>query len=309
VLTGEAERIESAGATAAGDAPMAVDPPGLAAAEQSADRPTTEELIRILADARKNALDYADSLPNLTCQQTTQRLFAVAGIGDWKLRDAIVEDLTYVNHEESRTVLGQKTAGDLPDNRISSTGEFGGALTNIFKPESKAEFTWKESVTLRGEPAEVFDYRVAKENSAFALVAPGGGAQVGYHGRIYVDRATHGVMSVTNITDEVPKNFPIRKVAVRVDYDYVAINDHDYLLPVSAQLITKVSGSSLSWGSAQAQRYRVQQLPPVRIERCGLWGPGRRKHRSRKGRGNRMGWDDRIPAREVSGEAGSLPHV
>jgi hypothetical protein len=246
VLTGEAERIESAGATAAGDAPMAVDPPGLAAAEQSADRPTTEELIRILADARKNALDYADSLPNLTCQQTTQRLFAVAGIGDWKLRDAIVEDLTYVNHEETRTLLGQKTAGDLPDNRISSTGEFGGALTNIFKPESKAEFTWKETVTLRGEPAEVFDYRVAKENSAFALVAPGGGAQVGYHGRIYVDRATHGVISITNITDEVPKNFPIRKVAVRVDYDYVAINDHDYLLPVSAQLITKVSGSSLT---------------------------------------------------------------
>jgi hypothetical protein len=162
------------------------------------------------------------------------------------LRDAIVEDLTYVNHEETRTLLGQKTAGDLPDNRISSTGEFGGALTNIFKPESKAEFTWKETVTLRGEPAEVFDYRVAKENSAFALVAPGGGAQVGYHGRIYVDRATHGVISITNITDEVPKNFPIRKVAVRVDYDYVAINDHDYLLPVSAQLITKVSGSSLT---------------------------------------------------------------
>ena len=53
-------------------------------------------------------------------------------------------------------------------------------------------------------------------------------------------------MSITNITDDVPKNFPIRKVAVRVDYDYVAINDHDYLLPVSAQLITKVSGSSLS---------------------------------------------------------------
>lgn len=27
-----------------------------------------------------------------------------------------------------------------------------------------------------------------------------------------------------------------------MDYDYVAVNDHDYLLPVSAQVVTKVGG-------------------------------------------------------------------
>lgn len=49
------------------------------------------------------------------------------------------------------------------------------------------------------------------------------------------------------ITDEQPKNFPIRRGAIRVDYDYVAINNHDYLLPVSAQVITEVhkTGGSL----------------------------------------------------------------
>jgi hypothetical protein len=52
-------------------------------------------------------------------------------------------------------------------------------------------------------------------------------------------------MSLTMITDEQPKKFPIRKAAIRVDYDYVAINDHDYLLPVSAQVVTKVSGDLL----------------------------------------------------------------
>ena len=67
-----------------------------------------------------------------------------------------------------------------------------------------------------------------------------------YHGQVYIDRATHGVMSVTNIADDIPKKLSIRGAAVRVDYDYVAINDHDYLLPVTAQVITKLNGNSFS---------------------------------------------------------------
>jgi VWFA-related protein len=243
VLTGEGKHIAPGGTASTDDAVTAVDQPGLTAAQQPADRPTQEELDRILADARKNALAYADALPNLICQQTTQRYDAKWN-GDWWHKDTIVEVLSYVNHKESRILVGDLTAGEMSGTRISSTGEFGEALTNIFKPESKAKFTWREADTLRGEPAEVFDYRVEQENSPFVLNAlPEAVANVAYHGRIYIDQATHGVMRITIITDEQPKKFPIRKAAIRVDYDYVAINDHDYLLPVSAQVVTKVSGN------------------------------------------------------------------
>jgi hypothetical protein len=120
-------------------------------------------------------------------------------------------------------------------------------MTSIFQPDAKANFTWAETVTLHGEPAEVFDYRVEQANSNFMLNNPPfPAAKVGYHGRIYIDQATHGVMSLSIITDEAPKHFPIRKAAVRVDYDYVAINDHDYLLPVSAQVVTKLPGESIT---------------------------------------------------------------
>jgi hypothetical protein len=37
----------------------------------------------------------------------------------------------------------------------------------------------------------------------------------------------------------VPKKFPFRAASVSVDYDYVLINKHDYLLPVGAQIILK----------------------------------------------------------------------
>ena len=78
----------------------------------------------------------------------------------------------------------------------------------------------------------------------------------GFHGRIYVDRATRGVRSVTMITDDVPDNFPIRKAAVRVDYEYVAINDHDYLLPVTAQVVVSRNGNMLERNDLEFSNFR-----------------------------------------------------
>ena len=247
VLTGEPNRKASEPAGAANDAPITVDPPAMTAAEQTANRPTEAELSRILEDTRKHGLQFADTLPDLICEQTTHRLFDTNESGKWTLKDTIVEQLTYVNHEENRTLLGKSTAGDESSVRISSTGEFGAAMISIFQPDAKANFTWAETATLHGEPAEVFDYRVEQANSNFMLNNPPfPPAKVGYHGRIYIDQATHGVMSLSIITDDAPKHFPIRKAAVRVDYDYVAINDHDYLLPVSAQVITKLPGETIT---------------------------------------------------------------
>ena len=258
VLTGEGEHIANGGTTPTGDAPTAIDPPGLEAVEQTTDRPTQEELDRILEDARKNALDYRDRLPNLICQQTTQRLSDPNEKGDWRLENTIVEVLSYVNHEETRTLIGVKSAGDMPEMRInmSSSGEFGESLAGIFRLESKARFTWKETGTLRGEPAEVFEYRVEQANSDFSLANPEAMVMVGYHGRVYIDRATHEVKNFTMFTDEQPKRFTVRKAAIRVDYDYVAINNHDYLLPVSAQVVTKVSGDLLKRNDLTFSNFR-----------------------------------------------------
>jgi hypothetical protein len=81
-------------------------------------------------------------------------------------------------------------------------------------------------------------------------------AKVSYHGRIYIDQASHEVKSLTMITDEQPKKFPIRKAAIRVDYDYVAINDHDYILPVSAQVVTRMSGDLLKRNDLTFSNFR-----------------------------------------------------
>jgi hypothetical protein len=258
-LTGSASQIASAGS---GAAPLRLDPPGLETAAHAVDLPGPEEIDRILTDVQKNALNYGDSLPNLICQQNTNRFIDVRGDGDWRPMDSIVEVLTYVDHRESRTVVGgeKNNLKEDPEHVLElgmvSTGEFGLALSNLFKPESKAEFTWKETGTLHGEGVEVFDYRVEQATSSFSLTVPENSVKVGYHGEVYIDRSTHGVKSITMIADGVPKKFPIRSAAVRVDYDYVAINGHDYLLPVSAQVVAGQGGSLLERNDLEFANFR-----------------------------------------------------
>lgn len=244
VLTGGEPQVARGSEAEAGEISGA-DPSAPEAAGPIGDRPTHEEWDGILADVRENALAYANSLPNLICLQTTQRLHAAAGRADWTLKDTILEQLTYVDHKESRTEIDKKNLrNNLGDISVLSEGEFGPVVANIFKPEAKAKFTWKETVSLRGEPAEVFEYSLAKENSALWIIALERTATVGYHGQIYVDRATHNVMRLTEVVDETPEKFFVRKAVIRVDYDYVAINNHDYILPVRAQLIAALGANS-----------------------------------------------------------------
>ena len=37
----------------------------------------------------------------------------------------------------------------------------------------------------------------------------------------------------------MPKKFPFKAASVSVDYDYVMINKHDYLLPVGAEILLR----------------------------------------------------------------------
>jgi hypothetical protein len=121
-----------------------------------------------------------------------------------------------------------------------SAGEFGVALSGLFRPASKADFTWKKTGVLGDETVQVFDYRVARENSTFNLrVSSVDVITVGYHGQVFIDSATRNVRRVTQVVDDVPKKYPIHATSVSVDYDYVMINKHDYLLPVGAEIMLR----------------------------------------------------------------------
>jgi hypothetical protein len=199
--------------------------------------PAPDELQAIVESARKRALSYADSLPNFTCVEVTDRSVDPSGVGRWRHRDAIAELLRYHDNAETRTMLalnGKRSTMEPADlNGTLSHGEFGGVLNAVFQPSSKAEFQWKETDGLGTGTVQVLSYRVARENSDFVIDGTDNRRiAAGFHGLVYLDSATRGVRRISLEADHLPADFSVHATAISVDYDYIAINAHDYLMPV-----------------------------------------------------------------------------
>ncbi len=206
--------------------------------------PTSEEIQGIIADARERAINYTDSLPNFLCVEITNRSVDPAGVGRWKLRDTVTELLRYRDHNETRTTLGVN-GQSVGTDRVAmkgtfSSGEFGGVLKSVFQDSAKADFKWQETDELGNGTVQVFSYHVDQANSIFSVVGMNNSQIiVGFHGLVFIDTATRSVRRITLVADDIPRNFPTHATSIAVDYDYVVINDHDYLVPVNAEVKLK----------------------------------------------------------------------
>jgi hypothetical protein len=171
--------------------------------------------------------------------------------------------LTYFEHEENRTLLemeqnGSTSSHDTENLRGAvSDGEFGFTLSGLFRPSSKADFQWKETGVLGDGTVQVFDYRVSPEHSTFNLRASlNDVVTVGYHGQVYIDTVTRMVRRMTKEADHVPPKYPIQAALISVDYDFVVLNDHDYMLPISAQVILKRGNRQLDMNEIRFRNFR-----------------------------------------------------
>ena len=195
----------------------------------------------LLDSARERALGYLNMLMNFKCIEVTDRFVDRKGTGNWSRHDKIAELVTYENHEESRKIL--EVNGN-PDNTQSADmksarleGEFGGVLEIIFAPAAKADITWKETGSLDGAPVQVYSYHVDAKNSRFSVTPlPAPQKIVSFHGLLFIDAATRGIRRVTMEAEDIPSDSPVHASALSIDYDYVSINGHDYLMPVRGEL-------------------------------------------------------------------------
>ena len=136
--------------------------------------------------------------------------------------------------EREGSSYGDKLGG------TTSSGEYVSMLTQLFKPETQAEFQMVDTDTLRGHRTVVYEYTVKKEFSRQTLkfqasinAAPME-TVVGYRGRIWVDRETNRVLRLESISVEIPPDFPITAANSTIDYDSVSINELTHLLPSRA---------------------------------------------------------------------------
>ena len=229
-----------------------------------ADQAKTIEALRTYAET------YTKNLPNFICFQVTKREVAlapneVAGVResspgrgrltaastDRKSTDTFEEQLGYFDHKESYQLLkvdGKKQKpGQARPPGLTSAGEFGSTLWGVFDPQSKAEFEWKKWDTLRGERVSVFSFHVDQAHSGAQLEVPSRTVVIGYHGLIYARRDSKIVLRLTTEA-ESPKDFPLQEVTHLLDYGQVEIAGQAFVLPLHAEMRTRMSEDFLRYG-------------------------------------------------------------
>lgn len=194
----------------------------------------------LVEDARQRAVSYARSLPNFMCVEITDRSVDPSGNGRWRRKDSLSELLRYLDNAETRTTLevnGKASTITRADMRGTygaiSQGEFGGVLKSVFQESAKAEFQWKEAASIGNETMHVLSYRIKHENSSWGLEGNNNWKEYpAFHGLVYIDAATKGVRRITLEADGLPRDFSVHSASMAVDYDYIAIGTHDYLMPI-----------------------------------------------------------------------------
>jgi hypothetical protein len=145
--------------------------------------------------------------------------------------------MRFVDRGESRsTVMLNGDRSDVQPDQLQfvhSAGEFGAMFQIVFNPSAKAVFTWKQSAFIDGEPVQVFAVKVARANSSFDLYDRNGRAgQAGFHGLVYLDPVTLSVRRISIDADDIAPTLLIRASSMSIDYAWISMQDHDFLLPV-----------------------------------------------------------------------------
>ncbi|HLK69443.1 MAG TPA: hypothetical protein VKU19_38695 [Bryobacteraceae bacterium] len=204
----------------------------------AAQRPTPDEQRHTLDTARDIAIHYTSKLPDFICTEQVMRTDRVNAAN--VKTDRLTIQLSYFGQKEKQKLVslnGSKTTQRLESlDGLITGGEFGSLLLGIFDPSSAADFQWKESSTVRKRRAAVYTYRIARAHSHYIVghrSASGNmlEAAAGYHGEVVLDSETSRVLRLTASADDIPKDSGILQSSVEVDYDFIDVAGHSYLLP------------------------------------------------------------------------------
>jgi hypothetical protein len=225
-------------------ASLAAAPPPPPPAPKAPTRPPPDsiEQAEAIAAMREYALNYTRKLPNYLCVQITRRHLDPKDPKYRSAGDVIQEQLSFNDQKETYKV--QMYNGQAVHNisheqlgGVRSSGEFGSMLHNIFIPENDAQFDWDHWGTLRSRSMYVFAYRIEKDHG-YGMYDDGSKKQYtsAYTGLVYADKETKEIQRITLKTADIPSDFPIREVALTLDYKPTEIAGQIFTLPFHYEL-------------------------------------------------------------------------
>jgi len=236
--------------------------------------PSTTEANELLERTRNVTLAAANAMPDFIVKQLIRRSVAYGTTTNWIPQDTLAIAVGYrANQGEEYkllTVNGIAPGEDVKEAKdyskyvkgaTSSGVEYISALADIFQPASQTEFRVVDTDTIQNRRTVVYEYVVHKEQSKLTLTVgdTGASAVVGSQGRLWIDRELDRVLRFEQIATEVPNGFPITAASSLIDYDWVDINEHKFLLPSRSEILMTTSQPKFVLQSRNDVRFRSYQ--------------------------------------------------
>jgi hypothetical protein len=231
------------------DLPPCPDPPP--AAPAPADSTTGTRSVNpsqppLIERAREAAFEFSENLPNFICQEVMAR-YRQRGREETPL-DVVSAEIIYDHGKESyRSVKINDRPTDTSLEEIGgswSTGEFASTLLSLFSADTNARFRSGGATSISGLSAQVYDFKVPRENSRWTVRIDSQTLVPAYEGSVWVDPSTARVLRIEMQARNIPEDFPMDTIESAVDYSNVWIGGKQFLLPVHAESLGCPKGAS-----------------------------------------------------------------
>jgi len=236
--------------------------------------PSATEGTELLERTRNVTLAAAGAMPDFIVKQLIRRSVAYGTTTNWIPQDTLSIAVGYRANQGEQykllTVNGVPTGEDVQESKdyskyvkgaTSSGVEYISALADIFKPESQTDFRMVDTDVIQGRRTIVYEYSVPKDRSQLTLSVGDTGASTiaGSQGRMWIDRELDRVLRFEQIATEIPAGFPISAATSLIDYDWVNINEHKYLLPSHSEILMTTVQPKMVLQSRNDVRFRSYQ--------------------------------------------------
>ena len=228
--------------------PPCPDPPPAASAPTDANAGTrsVNPSQPLIERAREVAFEFSENLPNFICQEVMAR-YRQRGRDETPL-DIVSAEIIYDHGKESyRSVKINDRPTDTSLEEIGgswSTGEFASTLLSLFSADTNAKFRSGGATSIAGLSAQVYDFKVLRENSRWTVRMESQTLIPAYEGSVWVDPSSARVLRIEMQARNIPEEFPMDTIESAVDYANVWIGGKQFLLPVHAESLGCAKGAS-----------------------------------------------------------------
>jgi hypothetical protein len=219
-------------------------------ARAPAPTPEPSELDRV----REVNLDYVAKLPDFVADESSRRYRSYDLGKPWGLEHTVQDEVTVKDHrvfhrnvhKHASTLSG---ALDKPLNF-----DFGLHLEAVFGPQcaSKVEFVGREEVD--GQPMLVYSFHIPP--GCFGVVHNGNRQSAAITGRILVDAANLHVLRSEWAGTGFPEKFAVDHWTMTEQWGYATIGGSSYLVPVSSEIVLRMSDGSTERGKTEYKNHR-----------------------------------------------------